>query len=331
MSIQYDDDPGDTRQHLAVEGRDLDDAREFYTDSYNGSGFHIERGGPDFSYRYTLTGDDEMTLRTSHFAGTVLGTIQPKDEYIVSWISGGSGVMDLGGDETPLAVGRPAMFPTGKRFAFHFSEFRQNLVQFEARFLERVAAERTGAAPGPLHFAHQAPPAAEALARWKATITTAARTILAGSEPGTDLVATPLMRSEVNRIAAGALLDTFAHEGPRQAALVSLPGHAKLRAAIEYMHSRPETPITATEIARAAGLSLRGLQHVFSQHLDTTPTDYLRGVRLDHVRAELLAMSPSETTVSAVARRWGFAHAGRFAGSYLRRFGEYPAATLQRA
>ena len=56
-----------------------------------------------------------------------------------------------------------------------------------------------------------------------------------------------------------------------------------------------------------------------------------RGVGAEPVRAELVASSPAETTVSAVADRWGFGHAGRFAGAYRRRFGEYPAQTLARS
>ncbi len=320
-------DAGSPRR-FATSGTDLDEAREFYTEGYNGSGFHMERSEPEFVYRYTITGDDDMTLRSSVFAGTALGTVQPQDEYIVSWISSGSGVMDIGGEEAPLVLGRPAMFPTSRRFAFHFSETRQNLVQFDARFVERVAAERSGAAVGPLHFHHQVVPEPEALARWKATITQVARIVLGA--PG-DIPATPLQRAEANRVAAAALLDTFAHDAPRSAVLLRLPSHAKLRAAVEFMHEHAHDALTASDIAAAAGLSLRGLQHVFQQQLDTTPTDYLRGIRLDHVRAELEASAPERTTVASVARRWGFAHAGRFAGAYVRRFGEYPAATLSRA
>lgn len=331
MSTQHQDRRLDSRSvlplHFELEGTDLDEARDFFSDGYNGSGFHVERSARDFAYRATASGDSEMTLRSSSLMGSVRGTVQPKDEYIVAWISSGSGVMDIGADEITMALGRPAMFPTGKRYAFHFVDARENLVHFDARFLERIAAERSGSAPGPLHFHHQVVPEPDALARWKATITSVARTVLGASD---EPPANALLRSEANRMAASALLATFAHDGPRTAALVSLPPHAKLRAAIDFMHARSEEPISASDIAAASGLSLRGLQHVFSQQLDTTPTEYLRGLRLDHVRAELSAMAPGETTVSAVARRWGFAHAGRFAGSYLRRFGEYPAVTLGR-
>lgn len=328
MTTAHDESPLVNTRHLEQEGTDLDEAREFYTDGYNGSGFHIERGPNEFRFRYTLTGDDEMTFRSSVFTGTVLGTIQPQGEYVVSWITSGSGVMDIGGDETVLALGRPAMFPSGHRFAFRFGDFRQNLVHFDAAYLERVSAERTGSAPGPLRFHHQVVPSPEALLRWKATITSVARAVLSG--PG-EAPASRLVRSQANLAVAGALLDTFAHDAPAPAAVTAAPSHARLRGAVEYIDANAALPITATDIAEAAGLSLRGLQHVFRQQLDTTPTDHLRSIRLDRVRAELVASSSTETTVSAVADRWGFGHAGRFAGAYRRRFGEYPAQTLARS
>ncbi|MGN6407903.1 MAG: helix-turn-helix domain-containing protein, partial [Curtobacterium sp.] len=50
----------------------------------------------------------------------------------------------------------------------------------------------------------------------------------------------------------------------------------------------------------------------------------------DRVRAELLAAEPGTITVGAVARRWGFAHLGRFSGAYRQRFDEHPSHTLRR-
>jgi len=53
-----------------------------------------------------------------------------------------------------------------------------------------------------------------------------------------------------------------------------------------------------------------GLQRAFRQYRDTTPMGYLRRIRLDHAHRELLTADPSRgDTVSAIAARWGFAHA----------------------
>jgi AraC-like DNA-binding protein len=304
-------------------GRDIDHARSMYQDDYNGSGFHAEPTEMPFGFRYTIAGDDELTLRSSMFLGSIHGTVRPQGEYVVSWISDGEGVMDIGGDEKRMERGVPAMFPSGKRFAFHFTEYRQNLIHFDSEFLERVASERSGADPGKLHFDHTSVPDANALVRWNSAVTTAASTVLGTGSTG-------LSRSEANRLLAETLLDTFVHEAPSVLGRTLPTSHARLAVALEYIHTHAQRAITTTEIAEASSLSLRTLQSTFQAHLGLTPTEYLRGVRLDRARSELLEGEPGLTSVSTTARAWGFAHAGRFAAAYRQRFGEYPGATLER-
>lgn len=306
-----------------VAGRDLDQARAMYEDGYNGEGFDTELTDEEFAYRYTIAGDDEMTLRTSMFLGSISGAIQPQNEYVVAWLTGGSGALDVGVDESPFVVGRPTMFPTGKQFLFEATDFRESLIHFTAGYLEKVASEEEGTLPGPLTFDHTAAPTREALAQWQAAIGHAATTIL-GGDPSV------LARSEANRLTALALLRTFPHTGPQLPEALLAPRNGRLREAVEYMHAHAHLPIDPTAIAEYAGLSLRGLQVAFRNHLDTTPTDYLRGIRLDRARADLMNLGPSDTTVAAIAGRWGFTHAGRFTARYTARFGESPAETLHR-
>jgi AraC-like DNA-binding protein len=59
------------------------------------------------------------------------------------------------------------------------------------------------------------------------------------------------------------------------------------------------------------------------KHLDTTPMDHWRSIRLRRVPSELLSASAS-TRISDVAARWGLPHAGRFAIHYAKTFGEAP-------
>jgi transcriptional regulator GlxA family with amidase domain len=56
----------------------------------------------------------------------------------------------------------------------------------------------------------------------------------------------------------------------------------------------------------------------------------LRRTRLLEARAELEAAPPG-ATVTRVALDCGFTHLGRFSQEYVRRFGERPSETLQRA
>ncbi|MBT2504085.1 helix-turn-helix transcriptional regulator [Curtobacterium sp. ISL-83] len=91
-----------------------------------------------------------------------------------------------------------------------------------------------------------------------------------------------------------------------------------------------DQPLTVADVAAAVGLSARGLQEGFQRATGRTPTAYLRDVRLDYARHDLLRGGPDATTVRGVARRWGFTHLGRLAQSYMERHGEYPSTTLRR-
>lgn len=103
-----------------------------------------------------------------------------------------------------------------------------------------------------------------------------------------------------------------------------------VRLAQELMESHPEWEHTTASLAREAAVSVRALQKGFRDHLDTTPSGYLRKVRLRRVHAELLASHPDRATVGSIAARWGFMHPGRFAALYGRHFGEAPSDTLRR-
>ena len=316
--------PGDdTYSKSETAGRSLDQALALYEETYNGDSFITDRTDKDFSYRYTSTGNDDMTLRSSTFLGSLKGSLLPKDEYIVAWITDGAGAYDIDDKQLGLQQGTPVVFPTGKQFSFDMVDYRQNLVHFRADYLEKIAAEHEGTLAGPLVFDTLEAPDEQHLRRWQQTISVAAKTVL-GSEPS------PLLHAEINRMTAIAMLDTFAHTVSEVDSVLLAPRNARLREAVEYVHAHARMPITTTDIAQAASLSVRGLQQAFARHLGASPTEYLRGVRLDHVRAVLTNMHPDTGTVAEVARDWGFVHLSRFSASYAEKFGEYPSDTLRR-
>jgi transcriptional regulator GlxA family with amidase domain len=109
----------------------------------------------------------------------------------------------------------------------------------------------------------------------------------------------------------------------------AVPAGAGVRRAVAYLDEHVAEHVTLPDVAEAARLSVRSVQHVFQRHVGTTPLAYLRDRRLDAVRLELLASDPADTTVADVARRWGFAHLSRFSQAYHARFGEYPRVTIR--
>ncbi|MBB5223010.1 AraC-like DNA-binding protein [Amaricoccus macauensis] len=90
-----------------------------------------------------------------------------------------------------------------------------------------------------------------------------------------------------------------------------------------------DRPITLSDLARAVALSERQFNAFCHAHLGDAPLVWLRGLRLDAVRAALREDPAAELADLAMAH--GFFHLGRFAGFYRQRFGELPSETRKTA
>jgi len=101
------------------------------------------------------------------------------------------------------------------------------------------------------------------------------------------------------------------------------------RRAIRIIEEAPRSPWTIGELAAESGSSVRALQDGFRRTVGMSPMQYLASVRLEHAHQTLVDVDPDSTTVAAVAHSWGFGHLGRFAATYLERFGEHPSDTLR--
>jgi AraC-like DNA-binding protein len=144
------------------------------------------------------------------------------------------------------------------------------------------------------------------------------------------LTAVPAMSSQLGRLIMAGLLVSQTHNYTEELTRPrAVPGSKPIRNALEFIESKPEQIETVADIAAAAGLSVRALDDGFHRYVGTRPMTYLRQVRMARAHEELLAADPELTTVSAVARKWGFGHDGRFAAEYVRRFGRKPSETLR--
>ncbi len=103
-----------------------------------------------------------------------------------------------------------------------------------------------------------------------------------------------------------------------------------VRRAEDYIEANLAAAPDLAGIVRAGGASARTLFAGFARVHGMGPMAWLRWRRLQRTQAELLAAAPGETSVTAIALRWGFTHLGRYASSYRHCFGESPSATLQR-
>ena len=241
----------------------------------------------------------------------------------MSWFRSGSGELRRGDRVRTERPDTPFLLPSAQKFALSFAPHQQNLIHFEPHFLEDIATEFHAGRPQAISFDHDVTPVAAAIARWRAAVSAATSVLV-------NAATTPLMRMNTQGPLARALLQLFPWFGLDVPRVLREPSLARTRLALEYLHHHAHEAITPADAAKAAGIHTRTLQHHLSRHLDTSPTAYLRDIRLDRVRTTLLDLSRDDTTVAAVAREWGFGHLGRFSAAYRSRFGERPSDTLRR-
>jgi len=106
-----------------------------------------------------------------------------------------------------------------------------------------------------------------------------------------------------------------------------MPHHIKR--ARDYIHAYAHEKITLHDLASYAGCSYRTLQTLFNKVFGLSPIMYLNTVRLERVHDALLNADYDVSTVSDIARTWGFTHMGRLAGAYKKRYGVSPSETLR--
>ena len=97
---------------------------------------------------------------------------------------------------------------------------------------------------------------------------------------------------------------------------------------ISYVEAIRRVPSIA-ELCAVANLSERSLRRAFQSEFDLSPSKYFRLWALGEANRRLESEEAECETVTSVAFGLGFAHLGRFSGSYRRLFGELPSATLR--
>jgi AraC-like DNA-binding protein len=132
-------------------------------------------------------------------------------------------------------------------------------------------------------------------------------------------------------LAAAAMLETFPNITMTAPGLPG-PGWvtpASVRRAAAFIHEHAGEPVTAADIAAAAGVTPWALRYAFRRRYDITPAQYQRQVRLERAHLELLSADPGDgVTVASIARKWGWASPSRFTDAYRQRFRAEPGRTL---
>lgn len=250
------------------------------------------------------------------------------DRYIISLAVGGGGRGRHGRDDFEVAPGRSAaILSPGAAVDFEVGAgFEGRSLTLERAALESHVLNLTGhSLHGPIHF--QAP------------------IDLPGGAGGSIAGIAALLRLEVARPGGSSLLVGALREALVTSLLVGLKHSAtalfeaqppriaprQVRRAEEFIAAHAAEPITLSEIAAAAGVSVRSLQVTFKSARGVSPMEWLRRVRFDLVRERLLSPSPDATVGAIIGSLTLGGASGRFSVDYRRRFGESPSATLARA
>ena len=201
-----------------------------------------------------------------------------------------------------------------------------DLTMFDPGLLNRVAAPAQGFGDDSVRLLGHRPASPEATRQLHAVIDYL-RTVLYADH----LRASPLIASTVATHLAAVVVNTFPTNAVLEPSVAERTSATPtlLRRAAAYIDANAHIDIALSDIATAVHATPRALQYAFRRHLDMSPIEYLRRVRLDHAHRQLLRADPETSSVQSIATEWGFAHTGRFSAIYRRTYGRNPSETLK--
>lgn len=314
-------------ESVTFDSDDLDETEHFLSQTYTkmSIGGDSERGGVSITRRWfgDINFDDLDFGIDMSFEAAALGRVtlcRVHRGHLEGTIFGGTDDVLKPGD---LTLASPPDMPYSGRL----SAARYDLTMFDPDLLNRVASPARDVRGDRVRLLGHRPVSEQAARQLDAAIGFVRESV----EPDTREVP-PLVASTAANLLASVVVSAL----PTNAVLDPCASDrvdarpALLRKSIAFIESHAQGDIALADIAAAVHVTPRTLQYMFRRHLDMTPMEYLRRVRLDHAHQDLQRGDPAETTVSMVAARWGFIHAGRFSGLYRRTYGCAPSVTLRK-
>ena len=294
-----------------------------------GTSFRIHADGPQGGMRLAqavLT--PAVRFEYSHLAVNFTATAGPLGVLAFGQLTDGLLANRSDGSERRLRPGDVFFgVQPGHPFRATVERARIETAIIDPVLLSQVADTEPGRAQQPVRITGYEPVSPQAAQQWKDTCAYLREGVL--DPPETD--GYPLVAADAARLLAATALAVF----PNNALTDPTTGDrrdahpATVRRAVAFIEDNAQRDISAADIARAAQVSIRAVQLGFARHLETTPLAYVRRVRLDCARQDLLAADPARRTVAGVACRWGFHSPSRFAVLYRQAYGVPPSHTIQ--
>lgn len=138
----------------------------------------------------------------------------------------------------------------------------------------------------------------------------------------TDLFSAELQQRSLQHALVGSLLDLYVHQhesGNKEWRPLGNQHHYIVRESIAYISQDENQSAGVLDICKALNVPRRTLNYSFERVTGMAPSRYLRSLRLNRARREILA---SSEPIGTIAERFGFSHAGYFGKEYRQLFGE---------
>jgi AraC-like DNA-binding protein len=311
--------------HEEFDSRDPDEAHAWLSKTYADHHLRISGSSENFLFSCDIIRLDGMSLgRIVHSMAVEVDVFDGLRDLSIIEQRGGGAVRVIGPESVDLRAGDCFLLPPDRPYQAAWTSVRADVTTLSFEDLQRDALGLVDRKTVNVDFTR--PITAAASRHWSQTI----RYVQSVVSNSPLLAAAPLARRELGWLVNSAVLACFPNS-TLDAKSASYAGDTPkpLRRALAFIDEHAGDPITLSEIAVAARLSPRGLQAAFRRHLDTTPLAQLRSIRMERAHLDLQHAQPGDTSVAALAARWGFTHLGRFAVDYRRRYGHSPSQTLR--
>ncbi len=316
-------------QHVRFETTDYDRAAEYLTEVY-GTTIRMTGRRAGYAFRFTQLTTPTFSIGTAGQTDDLsLNVVDPPASLYLLRPRGT--VVDYRSTQTERRIGPGELHiaSTGQDGVPYRVAWTNGVIEATALpfpLLDEVAAIDEDE---PVRFTDLRPHSRQAADHLAATVDYLVEALRERPE----VMAEPLVAGASGRLLCTAVLATFPNTATLDPTIEDRhDAHPRtLRRAIAFIEDNAHEDLTVAEIAAAANVTARALQHAFRRHRATTPMGYVRLVRLRQAHRELLATDPTtRVTVTEVAARWGFFHPGRFAKYYREVYGCTPYQTLLR-
>lgn len=301
---------------------ELGAARRFFASAYK-PGWRINELSKDVAVVHRRCEARSMMLDELLIQGRVECEISADEfVYVIQPRAGSLSVMD----EPFPSPDYPLLVADGTPCLLDVNVARFDVVSIGANVLHKVAAaEQRSPLPPQIRFLTCYPRSLSAARAWHRALA-----YVTSAFASTETAQLPLIAAAAAPLLAAALLDCYPSNATAEQNLLNDPEVPQaLKDAVSFIHCHVSEGVGINDVAEAVHLTPRAVQYLFRQKLNTTPTEYLRRIRLHRAHRDLVAGDRMDTTVAEISQRWGFAHTGRFAVLYRQTYGLSPHTTLK--